>query len=197
MTSISGPVFVVFQNISEHHFPGYFRCNSDSIQSNTSSTGYSVLRRRRRSTVCSDDSGMEELGFLEMIMQKARSSNISGQDADDDSKNDFEDHVLGTIHLELARYHEGKYLQPPAKWRVTVHKVCIKSPCTVSKALLALIEVHGLLIQSLLGCVNTSASFLWPQGRVHATWYLSFSWGLYIYMLKKSSINANKEYRRK
>ena len=71
--------------------------------------------------MCSDDSGMEELGFLEMIMQKARSSNISGQDADDDSKNDFEDHVLGTIHLELARYHEGKYLQSPAKWRVTVH----------------------------------------------------------------------------
>ena len=29
-------------------------------------------------------------------------------------------------------------------------KVCIKSPCTVSTALLALIEVHGLLIQTLL-----------------------------------------------
>ena len=29
-------------------------------------------------------------------------------------------------------------------------KVCIKSPCTVSTALLALIEVHGLLIQTLI-----------------------------------------------
>ena len=28
-------------------------------------------------------------------------------------------------------------------------KVCIKSPCTASTALLALIEVHGLLIQTL------------------------------------------------
>ena len=28
-------------------------------------------------------------------------------------------------------------------------KVCIKSPCTVSTALLALIEVHELLIQTL------------------------------------------------
>ena len=28
------------------------------------------------------------------------------------------------------------------------NKVCIKSPCTVSTALLALIEVHGLLIQT-------------------------------------------------
>ena len=52
---------------------------------------------------------MEELGFMEMMMQKARRSNISGQDADDDT-NDFEDSVLGTIHLELARYHEGEYV---------------------------------------------------------------------------------------
>lgn len=104
-------IFIFLQNISEHHYPGYFRCNSDSVQSNTSSTGYSAPPRRRRSTVCSDDSGMEELGFLEMMMQKARSSNISGQDTDDDddTKNGFEDSVLGTIHIELARYHEGKY----------------------------------------------------------------------------------------
>ena len=60
--------------------------------------------------MCSDDSGMEELGFMEMMMQKARSSNISGQDADDDDTNDFEDSVLGTIHLELARYHEGEFV---------------------------------------------------------------------------------------
>ena len=33
--------------------------------------------------------------------------------------------------------------------RVHYYKVCIKSPCTVSAALLALIEVHGLLIQTL------------------------------------------------
>ena len=46
---------------------------------------------------------------MEMMMQKARRSNISGQDADDDT-NDFEDSVLGTIHLELARYHEGEYV---------------------------------------------------------------------------------------
>ena len=32
-------------------------------------------------------------------------------------------------------------------------KVCIKSPCTVSTALLALIEVHGLLIQTLLDTI--------------------------------------------
>ena len=32
---------------------------------------------------------------------------------------------------------------------VFVSKVCIKSPCTASTALLALIEVHGLLIQTL------------------------------------------------
>ena len=32
-------------------------------------------------------------------------------------------------------------------------KVCIKSPCTVNTALLALIEVHGLLIQTLSGIV--------------------------------------------
>ena len=31
------------------------------------------------------------------------------------------------------------------------NKVCIKSLCTVGKALLALIEVHRLLIQTLLG----------------------------------------------
>ena len=48
---------------------------------------------------------------MEMMMQKARSSNISGQEVDDDeSKSDFEDSVLGMIHLELARYHEGAYL---------------------------------------------------------------------------------------
>ena len=32
---------------------------------------------------------------------------------------------------------------------LTRDKVCIKSPCTVSTALLALREVHGLLIQTL------------------------------------------------
>ena len=31
----------------------------------------------------------------------------------------------------------------------TTNKICIKSPCTASTALLALIEVHGLLIQTL------------------------------------------------
>ena len=104
-------LYSLLQSIPEHHFLGYFRANSDSIQSNTSST-HSGPPRRRRSTVCSDDSGMEELGFMEMMMQKARSSNISGQEADDDeSKSDFEDSVLGMIHLELARYHEGAYLK--------------------------------------------------------------------------------------
>ena len=51
---------------------------------------------------------MEELGFTEMMMQKARCSHISGQEAFDDTKDDFEDSILGTIHLELARYHEGE-----------------------------------------------------------------------------------------
>ena len=41
------------------------------------------------------------------------------------------------------------------------YKVCIKSPCTVSTALLALIEVHGLLIQT-----------LWFFGDFSVIWFL-------------------------
>jgi len=143
-------------NISEHHYPGYFRCNSDSIQSNTSSTSYSIPPRRRRSTVCSDDSGMEELGFMEMMMQKARSSNISGQDADDDDTNDFEDSVLGTIHLELARYHEVCRFVDDAmydKEAAMFHLRC-SAKCGTLPAILTLAKIYAGMPHDLLSEVE-------------------------------------------
>ena len=52
-------------------------------------------------------------------------------------------------HATLAAAHViFNYYEPVKKFKHFL-KVCIKSPCTVSMALLALIEVHGLLIQTL------------------------------------------------
>ena len=44
-------------------------------------------------------------------------------------------------------------------------KVCIKSPCTVSTALLALIEVHGLLIQTLI--LKKTPHSVWSEALLH------------------------------
>ena len=56
------------------------------------------------------------------------------------------------------------------------YKVCIKSPCTVSTALLALIEVHGLLIQTLTIRINFKHTYniitgRWLDGIVHGIQY--------------------------
>ena len=74
-------------------------------------------RRHRRLTECSEDSGIvnckEVASFQEVLQNKARPSNIAGNDADADLPDDS---VLGMIHLDLAKYHEiGRFCEDGEK----------------------------------------------------------------------------------
>ena len=86
---------------------------ASSVRSNASSSYFPPAQRRRKrfSTGGSNDSGQTdgnssattEISFQDLVKNKARCSNLSGQDADTMVD---EESVLGLVHLELARYHE-------------------------------------------------------------------------------------------
>ena len=56
----------------------------------------------------------------------------------------FSDVPPSDLRKEADRIKENVFQE-----RDPINKLCLKSPCTASTALLALIEVHGLLIQIL------------------------------------------------